>query len=304
MALADNYLYVLATEPGSVGDMYLSYSVSSAGLTYVGSGGAPPQAFDRSTVAMIPNAGNIYFVSARDSTTSIMETAESYLDIAQVSNGVMSEDASGVIPLDNCGAQSANLDVATSNLLVSCAPGSGTPTALIIPVAAPTTAMAVTVPTPASGTVGKSVLVDGYLYVIVHGMLDAKMVPTEVFQSFSVSSMGDATLIAQYSTGLSPCCGVFSIAASGSNLFYANDAPENGAVSSLQISAGNMTAGFLDAVPSTPTGSLFFDAPASMLLSNYQFRSTGAFVVPLASPSNGYGADSDTTSAGLAVVGN
>jgi len=123
-------------------------------------------------------------------------------------------------------------------------------------------------------------------------------------QSFSVSSSGDVKFIQQYTVGVGPCCAMVSIAAGGGYLFYSDFGPEVGSVTSVQISAGNMAAGFEEDAPSWLTGSLFFDAPASTLLSNMEFRSYGAFVIPLASPNNANSVVTDSNSAGLAVVGN
>jgi hypothetical protein len=312
MALADNYLYILCTRPGAVGDFFLAYSVSSSGLTLTGSGGAPPQAFDRFTVAMIPNAGNIYFVSARDSTISTIETGESYLDIAQASNGALSEDASGFIPLDNCGAQAANLDVSTSSLLVSCAPGTGTPTALIISLATPTaTPTAVFVPAPTSGSVEKALLVDGYLYVLINvpNPSGDSSSPFNAFQSYSVDPSGAVTFIQQSPlVGFGPGGGIRSITAGDGHLFYSFESPQTlGGGGSPQISAGNIAASAVnDSSSAPPEGSIFFDVPAATALSSYQYRSYGTLVMPLGTPGISYGVDdsSNTSSVGLAVVGN
>jgi hypothetical protein len=307
MALADGYLYVLCTRPGGVSDSYLAYSVSSNGLTLADSGElVSPGGYDPFTVAMIPNGGNIYFVSARATgTNSTIESGASYLDIAQASNGTLS--GTSTYSLDNCEAQSANLDETTAQLLVSCAPGTGTPTALLIPVASPSAYVPITIPAPTSGTPGLSLLVDGYLYVLVGTYAGGG--GSYVIQSFSVSSSGAVTFIQQYSLGgFGPGAGIVSITEGDGYLFYSATAPQTlGSTGSIQISAGNMSAGAVGASDiAPPDGSLFFDVPSAMLLSNTEYRFEGTVVVPLDTPGIFYeveaGPASDTV--GLAVVGN
>jgi hypothetical protein len=316
LALADDYLYILCIRNGgsSFGGGYVSYSVSSSGLTLVSHGGAPPDgAFAPNMTAMISYAGNIYFVSSRDSANSpsTIETGESYLDIAQASNGVLTF-VNSVIPLDNCNAIAANIDASTAQLLISCAPGTGTPTALIIPLATPTVApTAITIPTPTSGTVGQSLLVDGYLYVIVNGMTDVSAPGDgiQVFQSFSVDPSGAVTFIQQYSLGtFGPGGAVWSIAAGDGHLFYSYVGYQTlGGAGAVQISAGNMTASAVEGfIAGDPEGNIFFDAPAAMVLTNYQYRSYGTLVMPLATPGIDYGVGSTTSVPTVfgSVVGN
>jgi hypothetical protein len=302
LALAGDYLYILCIRAGgsSYGGFWLAYSLSSSGLTLIGlTGGGTLYPFDPYAVAMIPYAGNFYFVSSTDTanSASTIETAESYLDISsQASNGVLTL-INGLIPLDNCNAIAANIDASTSQLLVSCAPGTGTPTALIIPLATPTAApTAITIPTPTSGTVGQSLLVDGYLYVIVNGMTDVTTPGDgiQVFQSFSVDSSGAVTFIQQYSLGsFGPGGAVSSITAGDGQLFYSYVGYQTlGGAGAVQISAGNMTASAVEGfIAGDPEGSIFFDAPAAMVLTNYQYRSYGTLVMPLATPGIEYDVD-------------
>jgi hypothetical protein len=308
MALVGDYLYILCSRPGGVSDSYLAYSVSSSGLTLADSGGVlSPGGYDPFTVAMIPNGENIYFVSARDTgSNSTIEPGASYLDIAQASNGTLS--GTSTYSLDNCEAQSANLDVTTAQILVSCAPGTGTPTALLIPIASPSAYVPINIPAPTSGTAGLSLLVDGYLYVLVNAT-DPAGDGIEFFQSFSVSSSGAVTFIQQYSLGdFGPGAGVVSIAAGDGYLFYSATAPQTlGEAGAVQIFAGNMTASAVSAsyIP-PPDGSIFFDVPSAMLLSNFEYRAEGTLVMPLGTPGIYYtvGAGPDSDTVGLAVVGN
>jgi hypothetical protein len=318
MALtADNYLYVLGVCPGSRGGYSQSYLVSSGGLAYVASGPGT-QPFDRTTVAMIPDAGYLYLVSARDGTVSTIEAAESILDIDQISSGAITTYGIS-IGLDNCLAQSAYLDESTSQLLVNCWPGTGTPNALIVPIGSTAPPVAVTIPPPTAGTPLTAVLADGYVYVLMQNT------PTDYLQSYSVSAGGVLTPIDQTSiSNLDFCCTVTSMIPGGGYIYiaYLVDNTPGGGVDAIQISGGTFGSGGFMVGSCSPavltggavTGSLFFDALASAVVVSCDattHRGDGADIILTAPPITvlGVNAVSDTSGntandSGLAAVAN